>query len=130
MICSHGISNFLKEISVFPVLLFCSILCTVPLKMLSYLFLLFSGTLHSDRYIFPFLLCLSLLFFSQLFCIFCLYLLVPNSIIYPAPTPVTRLVTMSVFSMSVSLSVLQISSFVSYFRFYIYHMVFVFLFLT
>ena len=29
--------------------------------------LLFSGTLHSNGYIFPFLLCLSLLFFSQLF---------------------------------------------------------------
>ena len=34
---------------------------------LSYLFLLFFGTLHSDAYIFPFLLCFSLLFFSQLF---------------------------------------------------------------
>ena len=31
------------------------------------LFLLFFGTLHSDVYIFPFLLCFSLLFFSQLF---------------------------------------------------------------
>ena len=31
------------------------------------LFLLFFGTLHSDTYIFPFLLCFSLLFFSQLF---------------------------------------------------------------
>ena len=35
--------------------------------MLSYLFLLFFGTLHSNGYIFPFLLCLSLLSFSQLF---------------------------------------------------------------
>ena len=34
---------------------------------LSYLSLLFFGTLHSNGYIFPFLLCLSLLFFSQLF---------------------------------------------------------------
>ena len=34
---------------------------------LSYLFLLFFGTLHSDAYVFPFLLCFSLLFFSQLF---------------------------------------------------------------
>ena len=32
-----------------------------------YLFLLFFGTLHSDAYIFPFLLCFLLLFFSQLF---------------------------------------------------------------
>ena len=30
-------------------------------------FLLFFGTLHSNGYIFPFLLCFSLLFFSQLF---------------------------------------------------------------
>ena len=36
-------------------------------RRLSYLFLLFFGTLHSDAYIFPFLLCFSLLFFSQLF---------------------------------------------------------------
>ena len=34
---------------------------------LSYLSLLFFGTLHSNEYIFPFLLCFSLLFFSQLF---------------------------------------------------------------
>ena len=34
---------------------------------LSYFFLLFFGTLHSDVYIFPFSLCFSLLFFSQLF---------------------------------------------------------------
>ena len=39
----------------------------VPLVCLSYLSLLFFRTLHSDGYIFPFLLCLSLLFFSQLF---------------------------------------------------------------
>ena len=31
------------------------------------LLMLFFGTLHSDVYIFPFLLCFSLLFFSQLF---------------------------------------------------------------
>ena len=35
--------------------------------MLSYLFLLFFGTLHSDACIFPFLLHFLLLFFSQLF---------------------------------------------------------------
>ena len=34
---------------------------------LSYLFLLFFGTLHSDGNIFPFLICLLLFFFSQLF---------------------------------------------------------------
>ena len=50
---------FLKRFLVFP------ILC-VHLR-LSYLSLLFSGTLYSDGYIFPFLLCLSLLFFFKLF---------------------------------------------------------------
>ena len=38
----------------------------VHLRRLSYLPMLFSGTLHSVGYIFPFLLCLWLLFFSQL----------------------------------------------------------------
>ena len=42
-------------------------LCIVHLGSLSNLFLLFFETLHSGGYIFPFLLCLSLLFFSQLF---------------------------------------------------------------
>ena len=37
------------------------------LRRHSYLSLLFFGTLHSNGYIFPFFLCLSLLFFSQLF---------------------------------------------------------------
>ena len=36
-------------------------------RRLSYLSLLFFGTLHSNVYIFPFLICLLLLFFSQLF---------------------------------------------------------------
>ena len=42
-------------------------LCIDCWGRLSYLSLLFFGTLHSDAYIFPFLLCLSLLSFSQLF---------------------------------------------------------------
>ena len=42
-------------------------LCINLWGRLSYLSLLFFGTLHSDAYIFPFLLCFSLLFFSQLF---------------------------------------------------------------
>jgi len=43
-------------------------LCIDHLGRLSYLFLLlFFRTLHSDVYIFPFLFCLSLLFFSRLF---------------------------------------------------------------
>ena len=58
---SLGISNFLEE---FSSLLFCCSLffCTYHWGMLSYLSLLFFGTLHSNGYIFPFLLCLSLLF--------------------------------------------------------------------
>ena len=47
-----------KKSLVFPILLYSST---------SYLSLLFLGTLHSNGCIFPFLLCLSLLFFSQLF---------------------------------------------------------------
>ena len=39
-------------------------LCIDRWGRLSYLFLLFFGTLHSDAYIFPFLLCFSLFFFS------------------------------------------------------------------
>ena len=64
MKCSLSISNFLEEI--FPILLFSLFLCIDHLGRLSYLSLLFFGTLHSNGYIFPFLLCLSLLF-SQLF---------------------------------------------------------------
>ena len=64
--CFLGISNFVKEIySLF--LLFASISFHRSWRKASFLFFLVFGTLHSDRYIFPFLLCLSLLFFSQLF---------------------------------------------------------------
>ena len=67
MKCSLGISNFLEEISS---------LCHSAVFL--YFFALISeegflippcyfGTLHSDAYIFPFLLCFSLLFSSQLF---------------------------------------------------------------
>ena len=42
-------------------------LCIAHLRRISSLSLLFFGTLHSNGYIFPFLLCLLLLFFSQLF---------------------------------------------------------------
>ena len=58
---------FLKKSLVFPILLFASISCIDHWGRLSYLSLLFFGILHSDAYIFPFLLCFSLLFFSQLF---------------------------------------------------------------
>ena len=67
MKCSLGISNFLEEISsLFHSIVFFS-LCIDHLGRLSYLSLLLSGTLNSDGYIFPFLLCLLLLFFSQIF---------------------------------------------------------------
>ena len=58
---------FLKRSLVFPILSFSSISLHCSLGSLSYLSLIFFGTLHSNGYIFPFLLCLSVLFFSQLF---------------------------------------------------------------
>ena len=57
----------ISVISPFPFYCFPLFLCTDPWGYLSYLSLLFFGTLHSNGYIFPFLLCLSLLFLSQLF---------------------------------------------------------------
>ena len=64
---SLDISNFLEEIPSFPFYCFPLFLCIDHWGRLSYLSLLFFGILHSDEYIFLFLLCLSLLFFSQLF---------------------------------------------------------------
>ena len=49
---------FLKRSLVFPILLFPLLFCTDHWERLSYLSLLFFGTVHSDGYIFPFLLCL------------------------------------------------------------------------
>ena len=57
---------FLKRSLVFSILLLSSISLHWSLSDF-YLSLLFFGTLYSHEYIFPFLLCLSLLFFSQLF---------------------------------------------------------------
>ena len=58
---------FLKSyIKSFPFYCFPLLLFIDHWGRLSYLPLLFSGTLHSDGYIFPFLLFLSLLFYSQL----------------------------------------------------------------
>ena len=57
---------FLTRSLVFPILLFSSISLHWSLRK-PYLSLLFFGTLHSNGYIFPFLLCFLLLFFSQLF---------------------------------------------------------------
>ena len=58
---------FLKRCLVFPFCCFPLFLCIDRWGRLSYLFLLFFGILHSNGYIFPFLHCFSLLFFSQLF---------------------------------------------------------------
>ena len=58
---------FLKRSLVFPILCFPLFLCSDLWGRLSYLSLLFFGTLHSNAYIFTFLLCFWLLFFSQLF---------------------------------------------------------------
>ena len=58
---------YLKRSLVFPILLCSSISLHWSLRKAILLSLLFFGTLHSGAYIFPFLLCLSLLFFSQLF---------------------------------------------------------------
>ena len=58
---------FLKRSLVFATLLFSSISLHCSLRKLSYLSLLFFGNLHSDGYIFLFLLCLLLLFFSLLY---------------------------------------------------------------
>ena len=58
---------FLNRSLVFPILLFSSIICVDYRGRLYYISLLLFGTLHSNEFIFPFLLCLSLVFFSQLF---------------------------------------------------------------
>ena len=58
---------FLNRSLVYPILLSSSISLHWSLRKLSYLSLLFFGTLHSDGHSVPFLLCLSPLFFSQLF---------------------------------------------------------------
>ena len=67
MKCSIGISDFLEEISSLPFCCFPLFLCIDYRGGLSYLFLLFFETLQSDAYIFPFLICILFLFFSQLF---------------------------------------------------------------
>ena len=55
------------DLSSFPFYCFLLFLCIDQLRRLSYLSLLFSGTLHSNEYIFAFLLCHLFLFFYQLF---------------------------------------------------------------
>ena len=58
---------FLKRSLVFPIILFFLFLSIDHWGSLSYFSFVFFGTMHPNGYIFPFLLCLSLLFFSQLF---------------------------------------------------------------
>ena len=70
MKCSLGMSNFLEEISCLShsiFFFFSSISLHWSLRKAFYLSLLFFGTLHSNGFIFPLLLCFSLLFFSELF---------------------------------------------------------------
>ena len=54
VIQSLGVSSLLEEISCVPQYFFPLFLCFVHLRRLSYLSLLFSGTLHSVEYIIPF----------------------------------------------------------------------------
>ena len=63
MKCSLGISNFLQEISH----LSHSIVFLYFFALITYLSLLVFGTLLSNGYIVPFLLCFSFLLYSQLF---------------------------------------------------------------
>ena len=66
--CSLGISNFLEEISSLShSVVFLYFLALIPGKAFLKSLLAIFWTLHSDAYIFPFLLCFLLLFFSQLF---------------------------------------------------------------
>ena len=68
MECSLVFSDFPEEISSLShSIVFLYFFCIDHWGKLSYLSLLFFGALHSDGYIFPFPLCLLLLFFSQLF---------------------------------------------------------------
>ena len=57
---------FLKISLVFPILFFRLFLCIDHWGRLSYLSLLLFGTLHSNGYTFPFILCFMLSFCSQL----------------------------------------------------------------
>ena len=69
MKCSLGICNFLEEIASLShsvAFLYLFALITDHWERLSYLSLLFFGTLHSNGYISPFLICLWCLLFSQL----------------------------------------------------------------
>ena len=72
---------FLKRSLVYPILLFSSISLHWSLRKAFLSLLAILSTLHSNGYIFPFLLCFLLLFFSQLFArhyqLFCFYISFP-----------------------------------------------------
>ena len=55
-----------RDLKSFPFYYFPLFLYIVHIRRFSYVFLLFSGTLHSVEYIFPFLPCVLLLFFPQI----------------------------------------------------------------
>ena len=65
MKCSLGISNFLEEISSLSLSVVFLYFFALIAEKGFLVFLLFSGTLHSDAFIFPFLLCFPLLFCSR-----------------------------------------------------------------
>ena len=67
MKCSLGISNFLQEISSLSHSIVFFYFFALIIEEGFLISLLFFGTLHSNGYIFPFLLRFLLLFFSQLF---------------------------------------------------------------
>ena len=65
--CSLDISSYLEAISRLSHSIVFLYFCALITEEGFLLSLLFFGILHSSGYIFPFLLCLSFLFFSQLF---------------------------------------------------------------
>ena len=64
---SHLFKNFPQYAVIHTVCGFPLFICIALLISLPYLSMLFSGTLHSVGYIFPFPICLLILFFAQLF---------------------------------------------------------------
>ena len=99
MKCSLGISNFLEEISSLShsiVFLYFFALIIEEGFLIS---LLFFRTLHSNGYIYPLLLCLSLLFFPQLFVSPPQTTTLPYCISF-SPLPFTSLLSSTIFKAS------------------------------
>ena len=98
---------FLKRSPSFPFYCFPLFICIDHRGRLSYLSLLFFGTLNSDRYIFPFLLCLQLIFFSPLFVRPTQATMLPFSFLFLGMVLITASCTMlwtSIHSFSITLS--------------------------